>query len=90
VPTEGRQSPPPPILIVSGGVGTSGEQVVNTVLAQFPDITVPVVVVPNVRHPAQIEAAIAQAEELGGTIVHTLVDTRLRHKLIDLAQERGH
>ena len=89
MPTEERQSPPPPIIIVSGGVGTSGEQVVNTVLAQFQDITVPVVVVPNVRRPAQIEDAIAQAEEVGGTIVHTLVDTNLRRRLVDLAQERS-
>jgi regulator of PEP synthase PpsR (kinase-PPPase family) len=74
---------------VSGGVGTSGEQVVNTILAQFQDITVPIVIVPNVRRLAQIEAAIAQAEELGGTIVHTLVDTNLRRRLIDLAQERS-
>lgn len=88
MPTEERH-PPRPILIVSGGVGTSGEQVVNTVLAQFPDITVPIVVIPNVRRPAQIEAAIAQAEELGGTIVHTLVDATLRYRLIDLAQERS-
>ena len=62
MPTEKRHTPPPPIFIVSGGVGTSGEQVVNTVLAQFQDITVPIVVVPNVRRLAQVEAAIAQAE----------------------------
>ncbi len=87
--TEGQQTPPPPILIVSGGIGSSGEQVVNTVLAQFPEITVPVVPVPNVRHPEQLEGIIAQAKELGGTIVHTMVDTHLRHRLINLAQERG-
>lgn len=86
--TEGQQTPPPPILIVSGGIGTSGEQVVNTVLAQFPEITIPVVPIPNVRHPEQLEGIIAQAKELGGTIVHTMVDTHLRHRLIDLAQER--
>ena len=87
--TDGQPNPPPPIFIVSGGVGASGEQVVNTVLAQFPEITVPVVPVPNVRHPEQLEGIIAQAKELGGTIVHTMVDTQLRHRLIALAQERG-
>ncbi len=35
-----RRTPaPPPIYVVSGGVGASGEQLVQTVLAQFPDIT---------------------------------------------------
>jgi len=87
--TEGQQTHPPPIFIVSGGIGTSGEQVVNTVLAQFPEITVSVIPVPNVRHLEQLEGVIAQAKELGGTIVHTMVDTHLRHRLIDLAQEHS-
>lgn len=87
--TEEQRIPPPPIFIVSGGVGTSGEQVVNTVLAQFPDITVPVVPIRNVRRIEQLEDAIAQAKELGGTIVHTMVDSHLRQRLIDLAQESG-
>jgi len=80
---------PPPIFIVSGGIGASGEQVVNTVLAQFPDNTVPVVSIPNVRQPAQFEGAIAQARELGGTIVHTLVDTKMRERLTKQAHEYG-
>jgi regulator of PEP synthase PpsR (kinase-PPPase family) len=86
--TEGQQIQPPPIFIVSGGIGASGEQVVNTVLAQFPDIAVPVVPVRNVRNPEQLENVIAQAEEQGGTIVHTMVDSHLRQRLVDLAQER--
>ena len=87
--TEEQHTSPPPIFIVSGGVGASGEQVVNTVLAQFPDITVPIISVPNVRQPAQFESVIAQARELNGTIVHTLVDTKLRESLTELAHERG-
>ena len=86
--TERKPITPPPIFIVSGGVGASGEQVVNTVLAQFPDITVPVVSVPNVRHPAQFENILDQARELSGTIVHTLVDAKLRERMIELAHER--
>jgi len=84
---EEQHTPPPPIFIVSGGIGASAEQVVNTVLAQFPDNTVPVVSVPNVRHPAQLEDVTAQARELNGTIVHTLVDTKLREGLTKLAHE---
>ena len=87
--TERQHISPPPIFIVSGGIGTSGEQVVNTVLAQFPDHTVPVVSIPNVRQPAQFESAIAQARELGGTIVHTLVDTKMRERLTKQAHENG-
>jgi len=84
-----ESSSPPPIYIVSGGKGTSGEQVVNTVLAQFPDITVPMVTVRNVRDPDQLEKVVAQAIETGGTVVHTMVDTDLRHQLIDITQARN-
>jgi hypothetical protein len=77
---------PPPIYVVSGGVGASGEQLVQTVLAQFPDHHVPVITLGNVRQVTQIKRVIAQAKQSGGIIAHTLVDDRLRGLLIDLAQ----
>jgi len=80
-------TPPPPIYIVSGGVGASGEQLVQTVLAQFPDSNVPVITVGNVRQVTQIKRVVAQAKQSGGTIAHTLVDDRLRRTLIDLARQ---
>ena len=81
--------PVPPIYVVSGGTGASGEQVVYTVLAQFPDAQVPVVTVPHVHHDAQIEDVVAQAADAGGTIVHTMVEGGLRASLDRLAGERG-
>jgi hypothetical protein len=87
--TEGQPIPLPPIFIVSGGAGASGEQVVNTVLAQFPDVTVPIIPVRSVRRPEQLEDVITKAREQGGIIVHTMVDAQLRKRLIDLAQENG-
>jgi hypothetical protein len=76
-----------PIYVVSGGVGASGEQLVQTVLAQFPDHNVPVITLSNVRQVTQLRRVIAQAKQTGGTIAHTLVDARLRCALIDLARE---
>jgi regulator of PEP synthase PpsR (kinase-PPPase family) len=83
------ETKPPPIYIVSGGVGTSGEQLVHTVLAQFPESRVPVITVGHVRQPEQIEAVVAQTHAAGGILVHTLVDGHLRDHLVHLAQERG-
>jgi regulator of PEP synthase PpsR (kinase-PPPase family) len=80
---------PPPVYIISGGVGASGEQLVRTVLAQFPDNRVPVTVVGNVREIDQIEAAVSQAQRTGGTIVHTLVEAHLRHALVEMAGRAG-
>jgi regulator of PEP synthase PpsR (kinase-PPPase family) len=85
-PRSKKRSEPPPIYIVSGGVGASGEQLVQTVLAQFPDSHVPVITVGNVRQITQIKRVVAQAKQSSGIIAHTLIDDRLRRTLIDLAR----
>lgn len=73
---------PPTILIVSGGVGASAEQLVYTVLAQFPDQQVNVYTTGNVRQVEQIDQLLLQAQEMKAIIVHTLVDAALRDHLI--------
>jgi hypothetical protein len=82
-----KASGAPPLIIVSGGVGASGELVARTVLVQFPDADVPLIIVPHVRTFEQIEVAVEQAAASGGTIIHTLADGGLRHKLINLARD---
>ncbi len=79
----------PPIFIVTGGTGASGEQLVRTALAQFEEAETPVIRVPHVQHVEQLEPVIAQAVASGGLIVHTLVDANLRGALNDLAQTRN-
>jgi regulator of PEP synthase PpsR (kinase-PPPase family) len=79
----------PPIYLVSGGTGASGEQLVRTVLAQFPDVRVPVVTVAHVRHVAQVKHVVAQAASSGGAVVHTFVDRRLGAALTEQAQAQG-
>ena len=85
-PRSKKRTTLPPIYIVSGGVGASGEQLVQTVLAQFPDNDVPVITVGNVRQVTQIKRVVAQAKQSGGIVAHTLVDDRLRRTLINLAR----
>jgi hypothetical protein len=79
----------PPIYIVSGGAGASAEQLVRTVLAQFPEAAVPVVTVAHVRHAAQIKHVVAQAARTGGVVVHTFVDARLQQVAADEAAAHG-
>jgi [pyruvate, water dikinase]-phosphate phosphotransferase / [pyruvate, water dikinase] kinase len=79
----------PPIYIVSGGAGSSGEGIVNTVLAQFPENRIPMITVGNVRSTEQIEKIVEQAVESSGTIVHTMVDERLRDMLTGMAHDRN-
>lgn len=86
---ERQQKKPPIIYILSGGVGASGEQVVNTVLAQFPDHQIEVRTLGNLRSPGQLDAALATAASEGGIVVHTMVDPLLRRRLVDMAAKRG-
>jgi regulator of PEP synthase PpsR (kinase-PPPase family) len=79
----------PPIYIVSGGVGSSAEQVVSTVLVQFPQVQVPIIKVPLVRRRAAVAKTVARAAGSGGLIVHTLVDPKLRMELLQRSAEAG-
>jgi len=73
------------IYILSGGSGASGEQLVHTVLAQFPNSHVRVTTVPHVRSIDQVEEIMRHAQARRATVVHTLVDSRLRNEVISLA-----
>jgi regulator of PEP synthase PpsR (kinase-PPPase family) len=83
-----KLSKPPTIYIVSGASGASGEQLVHTVLAQFPEIQVPVAKVAHVSQIEQVESVVDKAAKRGGIIVHTLVDDNIRKALIKLGRER--
>jgi len=76
----------PRIFVVSGGAGTSGEQVVRTLLAQFPNDAVRVSTIGNVRQPEQIADILLRAQELDALVVHTMVDTALHAYLLHEAQ----
>lgn len=76
------------IYIISGGVGAVGEQLVHTLLPQFPGKPVNVITVPNVRFTSQIDAAVKEAKSSAATLVHTLVDPELRQYLVNLAAEQ--
>ncbi|MFZ5517568.1 MAG: pyruvate, water dikinase regulatory protein [Candidatus Zhuqueibacterota bacterium] len=84
-----RKSVDSPIYVVSGYSGASGEQLVHTVLAQFPNVVVPVKMVTHVRQMEQVIKVVNDARETGGTIVHTMVDDALRNRLVELCREVG-
>ncbi|MGE5603026.1 MAG: pyruvate, phosphate dikinase/phosphoenolpyruvate synthase regulator, partial [Nitrososphaerales archaeon] len=79
---------PPPIYVVSGATGASGEHIVRTVLAQFRR-PVPVVLVPHVNSETDLVELVQEAASAGGTIVHTLVKSSLRKTLANLARPRA-
>lgn len=76
----------PTIFIVSGGIGASAEQVVHTLLAQFPQDAVRVTTVGSVRQLEQIGDVLQQARALDALVVYTLVDPQLHGYLLHEAQ----
>jgi len=84
-----KKGTPPPVYIVSGGSGASGQQIAETALAQFPTLRVPVIIRNHVWSLKQVETAVKEAEADGGTVVHTLVDGSLREALIRLGRKHG-
>lgn len=76
----------PPVYVVSGATGTSARAVLDRALTQFPNVHVPVRMVPDVRSLEELEQVVQQAAGQRATIVHTLVDGDLRQEMIRLAR----
>lgn len=79
----------PPIYIVSGGKGLAGNAVVQSVLIQFPNNKVPVIIVPDVLDQVKIDEIISKALVTNGVIVHTMVDPEIRKMLIESCTQSG-
>lgn len=78
---------PAPIYVVSGGKGLAGNNMVQSLLIQYPNNHVPVIIVPDVQDEEKLRSVIQQANMEGGIITHTMVNPVLRARLIELARE---
>ncbi|HHW86231.1 MAG TPA: kinase/pyrophosphorylase [Chloroflexi bacterium] len=80
----------PPIFVVSGGVGATGDLLARTVLAQFPDVDVPINVEAKVVSEARVQEVIRKATGIPGAIIlHTMVKRDLRRLLVVEAARAG-
>lgn len=79
----------PELHIVSGGVGASAELLTHTVLAQFPNVQVPIEIHPHAHDLQDIRRIVAQVAKANGIILHTLVHSEIRQALIDEAEKQG-
>lgn len=78
---------PAPIYVVSGGKGLAGNNMVQSLLIQYPNNNVPVIIVPNIVSISQIEEVIQQAITDGGLVTHTMVNPELRKSINELGQK---
>ncbi len=79
----------PPIYVVSGGRGLAGNNMVQSLLIQYPENNIPVIIVPNVLDEDAVFDAVLQAKADGGLIAHTMVNPDLRKKINELCEEFG-
>jgi len=80
---------PPPIYVVSGGRGLAGNNMVQSLLIQYPENKIPVIIVPNISDENEIFDLVMQAKSDGGLIAHTMVNPELRTKTNELCSEFG-
>jgi len=80
---------PPPILVVSGGKGIAGDSVVQSILIQFPNNMVPVIIVPDVVSPEKVQETVETALRTNGVIVHTMVNPDMRKMLVAACNENN-
>jgi regulator of PEP synthase PpsR (kinase-PPPase family) len=80
---------PAPIYVVSGGRGIAANNVVQALLIQYPDNKIPVIIVPNVVDEDELFDVVMKAKTDGGIIVHSMVNSILRKKVIEFCTEFG-
>ena len=76
-----------PMYVVSGGKGLAGNNMVQSLLIQYPNNNVPVVIIPDVSDEARLKEIVLRAKKDGGLITHTMVNPDLRKALIQMATE---
>jgi hypothetical protein len=73
-----KRAKPLTVIILSGGTGRTGEQVVQSALAQFDNPNVKIVTKPRVRTATAALKVIETAQAKQGVLCHTLVDPKVR------------
>jgi len=84
-----KESAPDPIYVVSGGKGLAGNNMVQSLLIQYPNNNVPVIIVPNMTEEHQLISLVKKVKEENGLIAHTMVNRKLRHFLNELCRENN-
>jgi len=72
-----------PIYIVSGGKGVAGHTMAHSLLIQYPDNKIPVIVIPEVQTAKRIDEVVQTVKKNNGVLCHTMVNSNLRKILIN-------
>lgn len=86
---EQLENSPPPIYVVSGGKGIAGDSVVQSILIQFPNNKIPIIIVPDILTQQKVNETVNMAISTFGVIVHTMVDPETRAILVKACNDHG-
>ncbi|GET34428.1 putative pyruvate, phosphate dikinase regulatory protein [Prolixibacter bellariivorans] len=84
-----EKKPADKLFVVSGGRGVAGHTMVQSLLIQYPDNKIPVVIIPNVQSNEKIKEVVLRAKKANALITHTMVNSDLRHELLKACREEG-
>ncbi|MFW6290268.1 MAG: pyruvate, water dikinase regulatory protein, partial [Mariniphaga sp.] len=87
--SEIKKNTPPPIYVVSGGYGLTGNHIVQSLLIQYPDNNIPVHIHAQVDNEEKVIKLVEKAKAEKALVTHTMIDRTLRQKLISCCQENG-
>ncbi|MFA9389946.1 MAG: pyruvate, water dikinase regulatory protein [Prolixibacteraceae bacterium] len=71
-----------PIFLVSGGSGLTNHTMVNALLVQYPDNTIPLEIIPSVQTIQEVRDVVKHAKAVNAIVTHTLVCSDIRNALI--------
>jgi len=86
---EKKINPVEPIYVVSGGKGLAGNNMVLSLLIQYPNNNVPVIIVPQINNEQQLLELVEKVKREGGLITHTMVNRQLRDYLCRICNDSG-
>jgi len=86
---EKKINPVEPIYVVSGGKGLAGNNMVLSLLIQYPNNNVPVIIVPQINNQQQLLELVEKVKREGGLITHTMVNRQLRDYLCRICNDSG-
>ncbi|WP_167616244.1 pyruvate, water dikinase regulatory protein [Maribellus sediminis] len=76
-----------PIFVISGGRGIAGNNLVQSILIQYPNNKIPVEIFGGVDSEETIFDIVMRAKNEGALVTHTMVDPELRHKVNELCND---
>lgn len=64
----------------------AGNNMIQSLLIQYPNNNIPIIIVPNISTVLELEDLVIKAKSEGALITHTMVNSELRHKLNELGK----